>query len=113
VATEVSLAEFKVLLSELNHQTDVIDRQRARIEGLVADIRIAFLDAESHWKSPAAETFGDIAREYNQDTDDLVDWLKDIVARMRHTYEQYHITENTAVRAVAAQNDSLTKAGGS
>lgn len=117
VATEVSAKEFKVLLSELNEQTGVIDGQRKNIQGVLDDIRGAFTEVEAHWNSPAGESFRDIAVEFNKDAEDLNDFLQDIVNRMRHTYNQYHTTESTAVRAVDAQNDSLNspdnKGGGS
>ncbi|RKR89413.1 WXG100 family type VII secretion target [Micromonospora pisi] len=103
MANEVSLQEFKVMMGVFNDAIAVVDTQSKRINGVLSDISGTFSSVAQDWQSPAASTFGDLAREYETDAANLNDLLADILVRMRQTYKNYHDVEVRAQQALRDQ----------
>jgi uncharacterized protein YukE len=103
VAKELSLQEFKVMMGVYGDAIAVVDIQSRRIDGVLGELRGAFLEAEQHWSSPGGATFGDVVREYDTDAVNLSDLLAEILHRMRQTFKNYHEVEVRAVQNLKNQ----------
>ncbi|MEO3816508.1 hypothetical protein [Plantactinospora sp. B24E8] len=85
---------------------ETVAAQNRRVEGVLGELRGAFVAAQDEWRSPAGATFADLVREYDADAADLNGLLAEILRRMRQTYHNYHEVE---VQAAANLNNTNPK----
>lgn len=84
-------------MQDLADATTVVDAQHKSIEGLLADLKSAFMQAQQYWQSPAGSSLASLTREFQSDANALSELLGEIVSRMRQTYANYVEVEQQAV----------------
>ncbi|MFI7608273.1 WXG100 family type VII secretion target [Micromonospora sp. NPDC049366] len=94
---EMSLTEFRVVMGVFGEAIRTVETQKGRAEAALVDIRAAFIASESHWQSPAADTYSSLMQEYDRDATALNELLADILRRLRRTYQNYRDVEARAV----------------
>ncbi|GAA0486351.1 hypothetical protein Ade02nite_10100 [Paractinoplanes deccanensis] len=110
MAQHVSPEKFKVMMDVFGNSITVVETQRRRVEAALDGIRSAFREAEEDWKSPAAQTFGELTREFDTDAAALEDLLVEILARMRKSFQNYHQTELQNTRNLQHNDENRTLA---
>ncbi|MFF5076580.1 WXG100 family type VII secretion target [Actinoplanes sp. NPDC000266] len=93
MAGNVSPEKFRVMMDVFGSSINVVEAQRRRVEAALDGIRAGFRDAEQDWKSPAAQTFGELTREFDADAATLEELLGEILSRMRQSFENYREVE--------------------
>jgi WXG100 family type VII secretion target len=85
--------EFMVDLAALKDATGKVSTQLDNIENLYQQIKTTVLDVESHWVSPAGNSFQTAWANFQSVYDQLIAVGKDAVDRMNVAYNNYVATE--------------------
>ncbi|MFI7102504.1 WXG100 family type VII secretion target [Streptomyces sp. NPDC050161] len=88
-------AEFKVDLAQLRDAIGTVRGCTTSIESDVSQVKAAFQQAQSSWRSPAGESFGALQVEFGNNMSELVELLHEMVTRMNAAYEEYKQAEET------------------
>lgn len=91
------------MMGVFNDAIGVVDKQSKRISQTLEGLGIALNGVGDAWKSPAADTFNQLAAEFKTDAGHLDDLLADILSRMRQSYHNYEEVEHKAEQNLGNQ----------
>jgi uncharacterized protein YukE len=94
----VTLAEFKVDLSQFSSAIQAVSAQANIIETRCSDITAAMQGVQGAWNTPAGLGFDELALACNKQMDALTALLTEMVQRMRAAYQTYVAVEEANTR---------------
>jgi len=86
---------WAVDIPELGHAIGKVKGERDQMVDNIRQLKTTFVNVESHWKSPAGNTFIVLSTSFNSATDVLVELLNEAISRMQTAYNNYVATEGT------------------
>jgi hypothetical protein len=97
-AKNLTMAEFKVDLKELEIAINVVSKQSGIIDENCVRIGNLMRESSASWVSPSGQTFEELIPPCTKQMGALTDLLTEMVKRMRAAYHTYLTMEQTNTR---------------
>ena len=98
MATQITMADFKVDLGIMSDAISTLQGAHAQMEPLVKQIEAKCAEVTTDWRSPAGGTWVFVTGELGTAMDKLVKLLADSIAAMQKTHQNYVAMETENVQ---------------